>query len=136
MSDAVHRTLPERHMTTWGSCHRHFPGRKRLKWNFIGRTLLAPSKTSDDSLEYRRAPPTPWQSLRGASRSPQSGERNGMSAVEKAFHGLRHMIATGCLGPGERIPPEGELCEELGVSRGSLREAVRMLAALGVIEPR
>ncbi|MEU8754799.1 FadR/GntR family transcriptional regulator [Streptomyces chartreusis] len=59
-----------------------------------------------------------------------------MSAVEKAFHGLRHMIGTGRLGPGERIPPEGELCEELGVSRGSLREAVRMLAALGVIEPR
>lgn len=59
-----------------------------------------------------------------------------MSAVDKAFHGLRHMIATGRLGAGERIPPEGELCEELGVSRGSLREAVRMLAALGVVEPR
>ncbi|MGP3949942.1 FadR/GntR family transcriptional regulator [Streptomyces sp. 7N604] len=59
-----------------------------------------------------------------------------MSAVDKAFHGLRHMIATGRLGAGERMPPEGELCEELGVSRGSLREAVRMLAALGVIEPR
>jgi GntR family transcriptional repressor for pyruvate dehydrogenase complex len=59
-----------------------------------------------------------------------------MSAVEKAFHGLRHMIATGRLGAGERIPPEADLCEELGVSRGSLREAVRMLAALGVIEPR
>lgn len=59
-----------------------------------------------------------------------------MSAVDKAFHGLRHMIATGRLGAGERIPPEADLCEELGVSRGSLREAVRMLAALGVIEPR
>ncbi|CDR17571.1 FadR/GntR family transcriptional regulator [Streptomyces iranensis] len=59
-----------------------------------------------------------------------------MSAVDKAFHGLRHMIATGRLSAGGRIPPEGELCEELGVSRGSLREAVRMLAALGVIEPR
>ncbi|MFD7811636.1 FadR/GntR family transcriptional regulator [Streptomyces sp. NPDC059785] len=59
-----------------------------------------------------------------------------MSAVDKAFHGLRHMIASGRLGAGERIPPEAELCEELGVSRGSLREAVRMLAALGVIEPR
>jgi DNA-binding FadR family transcriptional regulator len=59
-----------------------------------------------------------------------------MSAVEKAFHGLRHMIATGRLGAGERIPPEGDLCAELGVSRGSLREAVRMLAALGVLEPR
>ena len=59
-----------------------------------------------------------------------------MSAVDKAFHGLRHMIATGRLGPGERMPPEADLCEELGVSRGSLREAVRMLAALGVAEPR
>ncbi|NGN63563.1 FadR family transcriptional regulator [Streptomyces sp. A7024] len=59
-----------------------------------------------------------------------------MSAVEKAFHGLRHMIATGRLGPGERIPPESDLCEELGVSRGPLREAVRMLSALGVVEPR
>ncbi|WP_327657931.1 FadR/GntR family transcriptional regulator [Streptomyces sp. NBC_00483] len=59
-----------------------------------------------------------------------------MSAVEKAFHGLRHMIATERLGPGDRIPAEADLCAELGVSRGSLREAVRMLAALGVIEPR
>ncbi|MFE3215032.1 FadR/GntR family transcriptional regulator [Streptomyces antimycoticus] len=59
-----------------------------------------------------------------------------MSAVDKAFHGLRHMIASGRLGAGERIPPEADLCEELGVSRGPLREAVRMLAALGVVEPR
>ncbi|MEU5027971.1 FadR/GntR family transcriptional regulator [Streptomyces milbemycinicus] len=59
-----------------------------------------------------------------------------MSAVDKAFHGLRHMIATGRLVAGQRIPPENDLCDELGVSRGSLREAVRMLAALGVIEPR
>lgn len=59
-----------------------------------------------------------------------------MSAVDKAFHGLRHMIATGRLVAGQRIPPESELCDELGVSRGSLREAVRMLAALRVIEPR
>ncbi len=59
-----------------------------------------------------------------------------MSAVDTAFHGLRHMIASGRLGAGERFPPEGDLCDELGVSRGSLREAVRMLAALGVIESR
>lgn len=59
-----------------------------------------------------------------------------MSAVDQAFHGLRRMIADGRLVAGQRIPPEGDLCEELGVSRGSLREAVRMLAALGVIEPR
>ena len=59
-----------------------------------------------------------------------------MSAVDRAFHGLRHLIATGRLGPGERLPPENELCEDLGVSRGSLREAIRMLAALRVVESR
>ena len=59
-----------------------------------------------------------------------------MSAVDRAFHGLRRMIATERLGPGQRLPPENELCEELSVSRGSLREAIRMLAALRVIESR
>ncbi|TFD06512.1 MULTISPECIES: FadR/GntR family transcriptional regulator [unclassified Cryobacterium] len=59
-----------------------------------------------------------------------------MSAVDIAFHGLRHMIASGRLGAGEKFPPETALLSELGVSRGSLREAVRMLSALGVIESR
>lgn len=59
-----------------------------------------------------------------------------MSAVDRAFHGLRRMIATERLGPGQRLPPENELCEELSVSRGSLLEAIRMLAALRVIESR
>ncbi|MFV5992700.1 FadR/GntR family transcriptional regulator [Streptomyces sp. NPDC056231] len=59
-----------------------------------------------------------------------------MSAVEKAVQGLRCMISSGRLGAECRLPPEGELCEELGVSRSSLREAVRMLAALGVVESR
>lgn len=59
-----------------------------------------------------------------------------MSAVDTAFHGLRHMIASGRLVAGQRFPAENDLCDELGVSRGSLREAVRMLAALGIIESR
>ncbi len=59
-----------------------------------------------------------------------------MSAVDVAFHGLRHMIASGRLAAGQKFSPEAELCDELGVSRGSLREAVRMLSALGVIESR
>lgn len=46
------------------------------------------------------------------------------------------MIASGELAPGQRFPAEAQLCERLEVSRGSLREAVRMLGALGVIESR
>lgn len=59
-----------------------------------------------------------------------------MGAIDDAFHGLREMIASGELAPGSRMPPEAQLCDRLGVSRGSLREAVRMLGALGVIESR
>lgn len=59
-----------------------------------------------------------------------------MSALETALHGLRTLIADGELRPGDRLPSEGELCETLGVSRGSLREAIRMLAALGVLDTR
>jgi GntR family transcriptional repressor for pyruvate dehydrogenase complex len=59
-----------------------------------------------------------------------------MSAVETAFQGLRQMMATGRLQAGQRFPIEAELCAQLGVSRSSLREAVRMLAALGVVEVR
>lgn len=59
-----------------------------------------------------------------------------MAATDRALAGLRQMIASGTLGPGEKFPPEPELCQRLGVSRSSLREAVRSLAALGVIESR
>ena len=59
-----------------------------------------------------------------------------MSALDTALHGLRALIADRALRPGDRLPSEGELCERLGVSRGSLREAIRTLAALGVLETR
>ena len=59
-----------------------------------------------------------------------------MAATDKALAGLRQMIASGELGPRAKFPPEPELCDHLGVSRSSLREAVRSLAALGVIESR
>src|SRR5665647_28374 len=59
-----------------------------------------------------------------------------MTAMNTALTGLRHMIASGELGPGQKFPTEPELCERLGVSRSSLREAVRTLGALGVIKSR
>lgn len=46
------------------------------------------------------------------------------------------MITAGDLGPGSRLPVENELAERFGVSRGSLREGVRALCTLGVLETR
>jgi DNA-binding FadR family transcriptional regulator len=49
---------------------------------------------------------------------------------------VKRMIATGELKAGDRLPIEKDLAAQLGVSRGSLREAVRSLATLGVLETR
>ena len=46
------------------------------------------------------------------------------------------MITSGTLGAGSRLPIEKDLAGELGVSRGSLREGVRALCIMGVLETR
>jgi GntR family transcriptional regulator, transcriptional repressor for pyruvate dehydrogenase complex len=65
-----------------------------------------------------------------------SGRRNRTSVTDDAITGIRHMILTGDLAPGDRLPPEAELAARLGLSRTSLREAVRALTVLGVIDTR
>jgi GntR family transcriptional regulator, transcriptional repressor for pyruvate dehydrogenase complex len=58
------------------------------------------------------------------------------SVTDDAITRIRHMILVGELAPGDRLPPEADLAANLGLSRTSLREAVRALTLLGVIEPR
>jgi GntR family transcriptional regulator, transcriptional repressor for pyruvate dehydrogenase complex len=43
------------------------------------------------------------------------------------------MVVSGGLEPGERLPPERELCARLGVSRTVVREALNLLEARGLI---
>lgn len=45
-------------------------------------------------------------------------------------------IAIGAYSPGEQLPPERELAESLQVSRETLRQALRQVAELGLIEQR
>jgi len=59
-----------------------------------------------------------------------------MSVTTQAIESIRAMIADGTLAPGDRLPPEQELAEQLGLSRGSLREAVRALAQIKVLDVR
>ena len=49
---------------------------------------------------------------------------------------LRRLIADGRLKPGDKLPPERELASALGVSRTSVRDAIRTLQATGLLEPR
>lgn len=49
---------------------------------------------------------------------------------------LRTMIEDGSLKPGDKLPAERVLASRLGVSRPTLREAVRALVVLGMVESR
>ena len=47
---------------------------------------------------------------------------------------IREMIMDGSLKPGDRLPPERRLSEILGVNRHSLREALKALEYMGVVQ--
>jgi DNA-binding FadR family transcriptional regulator len=49
---------------------------------------------------------------------------------------LRERILAGDLDPGTALPPERELVDETGLGRGSVREALRMLEAEGLIRTK
>jgi GntR family transcriptional repressor for pyruvate dehydrogenase complex len=59
-----------------------------------------------------------------------------VSITDDALTRLRDLILSGALEPGTRLPPEQELAGQLGVSRGSMREAVRALTYMGLVEVR
>lgn len=46
------------------------------------------------------------------------------------------MIRSGELKPGDKLPTERQLCEQLSVSRAAIREALRVLESIGYIESR
>lgn len=59
-----------------------------------------------------------------------------MSRTDDVVDSIKHMILEGRLGPGDRLPVEKDLADEFDVSRGPLREGVRALAILGILETR
>lgn len=59
-----------------------------------------------------------------------------MSARNHVAERLQALLAERDLAPGDRLPPERQLAAELGVSRASLREGLRRLLDLGVVQAR
>lgn len=59
-----------------------------------------------------------------------------MSQTDVVVYGIKKMIIDGRLAAGDRLPIEKDLAVELGVSRSSLREGVRALSVMGVLETR
>ena len=58
------------------------------------------------------------------------------SLAEIVARRILDMVTAKILKPGDQLPPERDLAEQLNVSRPSVREAVRGLSILGVIKSR
>lgn len=56
-----------------------------------------------------------------------------MKVSDKIVHSLRLLIEEQRLQVGDRLPAERKLCEQLGVSRSSLREAIQQLTSTGML---
>ncbi|WP_329319990.1 FadR/GntR family transcriptional regulator [Streptomyces sp. NBC_01262] len=59
-----------------------------------------------------------------------------MAVTDEAIEKIKGMIVSGALRPGDRLPKESELASDLGLSRNSLREAVRALSLIRILDVR
>ena len=55
---------------------------------------------------------------------------------DQAYEQIRDLIFRGQLKPGDQIMPERELAQALGVSRPTVREAIKKLVTMGLLEHR
>jgi GntR family transcriptional regulator, transcriptional repressor for pyruvate dehydrogenase complex len=63
-------------------------------------------------------------------------EAAGGSAVDQVVGQIRALIETDGLTVGDKLPTERELCERFAISRNTVREAMRMLKAYGIVDVR
>lgn len=80
--------------------------------------------SSDRATSVRKPPPASFEPLRKVRRYEQVAEQ------------IRKLIASGALKAGDRLPAERDLAVQLGVGRSSIRDAVRTLEVMGILEPR
>src|ERR1700756_4820229 len=100
------------HMTTKSSPHS--PVRPRS----------APLSRRDRAADHRAA---------SAPAAPSFRPIHTRRAFEEICERIREQLALGQLKPGDKLPPERDLAQQLGVSRNVLREALRSLEMAGVL---
>lgn len=59
-----------------------------------------------------------------------------VAVTDEAIDKIKGMIVSGELGPGSRLPREKDLAERLGLSRSSMREAIKALEVIRVLDVR
>lgn len=86
------------------------------------------------SSHSRRASTTPEQ--REPREPLQLDSLRPAPLKQQVVQALRNLIDEGVLRPGDQLPSERQLSEQLEVSRGTVREAVQFLDAMGLVKSR
>jgi GntR family transcriptional repressor for pyruvate dehydrogenase complex len=68
--------------------------------------------------------------------APQFERLPRLTVVADAIAQIKQMIVDGRLQPGERLPAERSLADQLGLSRPTVREAIRGLVTMNILETR
>ena len=76
-------------------------------------------------------PPDPHTELRSQSKLLKAVKKTRIP--EEIVDQIYELIREGELNPGDRLPPERELAQQLNVSRASVREAMRLLDTKGLV---
>jgi DNA-binding FadR family transcriptional regulator len=63
-----------------------------------------------------------------------ANELSNLDGATKVIAHVRQKLLSGEMGRGDKLPPERELCAQLGISRPSLREGLRALSVLGLLD--
>lgn len=63
-------------------------------------------------------------------------ETKRLTATEIVILNIKNQIISRALQPGDKLPNETMLSKEIGVSRGSIREAMKILSTNGIVEVR
>ncbi|MEL6627817.1 MAG: GntR family transcriptional regulator, partial [Bacteroidota bacterium] len=61
-------------------------------------------------------------------------EINIESPIDKIMNQIKGLITSGQLKPGDKLPPERQLAEKLGVGRSHVRDAIRKLEFYGILK--
>ena len=59
-----------------------------------------------------------------------------VALTDEAIEKIKAMIVSGTLHAGDRLPKEADLAADLGLSRSSLREAVKALSLVNILDVR
>src|ERR1700689_1339332 len=86
----------------------------------------------DVTNRWRQCQESHRSSLRGKAMFERNNSVSTMSAQVARILGTR--IVSGEFGPGDSLPIESELCQAYGVSRSTIREAVKNLSAKRLLE--